>query len=63
MINETSIGPDIDPCGPPVVPVDDADHAVFTVVGAVDAQLVQQVQQQHAEVTVKLADGGFEAGV
>jgi len=45
------------------VPVDDADHAVFTVVGAVDAQLVQQVQQQHAEVAVELADGGFKAGV
>lgn len=25
------------------LPVDDADHAVFTVIGAVDAQLVQQV--------------------
>lgn len=46
-----------------IVPVDDADHAVLTVVGAVDAQLVQQVQQQHAEVTVKLTDGGFEAYV
>lgn len=45
------------------VPVNDADHAVLAVVGAVDAQLVQQVQQQHAEVAVKLADGGFEAGV
>lgn len=45
------------------VPVDDANHAVLTVVGAVDAQFVQQVQQQHAEVTVKLADGGFEASV
>lgn len=44
-------------------PVDDADHAVLTVVGAVDAQLVQQVQQQHAEVTVKLDDGGFKSGV
>lgn len=43
------------------LPVNDADHAVLTVVGAVDAQLVQQVQQQHAEVTIKLADGGFEA--
>lgn len=46
-----------------VLPVDDADHAVFTVVGAVDTQFVQQVQQQHAEVTVKLADGGFKARV
>lgn len=46
---------------PTIIPVDDADHAVLTVVGAVDAQLVQQVQQQHAEVTVKLADGGFKA--
>lgn len=46
-----------------VLPVDDADHAVLAVVGAVDAQLVQQVQQQHAEVTVKLADGGFKACV
>lgn len=45
------------------IPVDDADHAVLAVVGAVDAQFVQQVQQQHAEVTVKLANGGFEAGV
>lgn len=45
------------------VPVDDANHAVLTVVGAVDAQFVQQVQQQHAEVTVKLADGGFKASV
>lgn len=45
------------------LPVDDADHAVLTVVGAVNAQLVQQVEQQHAEVTVKLADGGFKAGV
>lgn len=45
------------------LPVDDADHAVLTVVRAVDTQLVQQVQQQHAEVTVKLADGGFEACV
>lgn len=45
------------------VPVDDADHAVLAVVGAVDAQLVQQVQQQHAEVTVELADGRLEAGV
>ncbi len=47
----------------PALPVDDADHAVLTVIGAVDAQLVQQVQQQHAEVTVKLADGGFKACV
>lgn len=45
------------------VPVDDADHAVLAVVGAVDAQFVQQVQQQRVEVTVKLADGGFKAGV
>lgn len=45
------------------VPVDDADHAVLAVVGAVDAQFVQQVQQQHAEVTVKLADGRLKAGV
>lgn len=45
------------------VPVDDADHAVLTVIGAVDAQLVQQVQQQHAKVTVKLADGSFKACV
>lgn len=45
------------------VPVNDADHAVLTVVGAVDAQLVQQVQQQHAEVAVELADSGFQAGV
>lgn len=44
-------------------PVDDADHAVLAVVGAVDAQLVQQVQKQQAEVTVELTDGGFEAGV
>lgn len=29
---------------PTVLPVDDADHAVLAVVGAVDAQLVQQVQ-------------------
>lgn len=46
-----------------VLPVDDADHAVLTVIGAVDAELVQQVQQQHAEVTVKLADGGFKSCV
>lgn len=46
-----------------ILPVNDADHAVLTVVGAVDAQLIQQVQQQHAEVTVKLADGGFKAGI
>lgn len=46
-----------------VLPVDDADHAVLAVVGAVNAQLVQQVQQQHAEVTVKTADGGFKACV
>lgn len=45
------------------LPVDDADHAVLAVVGAVDAQLVQQVQQHHAKVTVELPDGGFEAGV
>lgn len=44
-----------------VSPVNDADHAVLTVVGAVDAQLVQQVQQQHAEVAVELADGGFQS--
>lgn len=36
---------------------------MLAVVGAVDAQFVQQVQQQHAEVTVKLADGRLEAGV
>lgn len=47
----------------PVLPVDDADHAVLTVVGAVDAQFVQQVQQQHAEVTVELADGDFKGCV
>lgn len=46
-----------------VSPVDDADHAVLTVIGAVDAEFVQQVQQQHTEVTVKLADGGFKTGV
>lgn len=45
------------------LPVDDADHAVLAVVGAVDAQLVQQVQQLHAEVIVELADGGFKARV
>lgn len=45
------------------LPVDDADHAVLTVVGAVDAQLVQQVEQQHAEVAVELTDGGFKACV
>lgn len=44
-------------------PVDDADHAVLAVVGAVDAQFVQQVQKQQAEVAVELTDGGFEAGV
>lgn len=44
-------------------PVDDVDHAVLTVIGAVNAQLVQQVQQQCAEVTVKLADGAFKARV
>lgn len=44
-----------------VSPVNDADHAVLTVVGAVDAQLVQQVQQQHAEVAVELADGGLQS--
>lgn len=42
-------------------PVNDADHAVLAVVGAVDAQFVQQVQQQHAEVTVELADGGLQS--
>lgn len=47
----------------PYVPVDDADHAVLAVVGAVDAQLVQQVQQQRAEAAVKLADAGFKACV
>lgn len=47
----------------PVLPVDDADHAVLTVVGAVDAQFVQQVKQQHAEVTVELADGDFKGWV
>lgn len=46
-----------------VLPVDDADHAVFTVVGAVDAELVQQVEKQHAEVAVKLADGCLKACV
>lgn len=45
------------------VPVDDADHAVFTVIGAVDTQLVQQVQQQHAEVTIKHANGGFKPSI
>lgn len=45
------------------LPVDDANHAVLAVIGAVDAQLVQQVKQHHAEITVKLSDGGFEAGV
>lgn len=44
-------------------PVDDVDHAVLTVIGAVNAQLVQQVQQQRAEVTVKLTDGAFKAWV
>lgn len=29
--------------GPTVLPVNDANHAVLTVVGAVDAQLIQQV--------------------
>lgn len=46
-----------------VSPVNDADHAVLTIVGAVDAQFVQQVQQQHAEVAVELPDGSFQAGV
>lgn len=36
---------------------------MLAVVGAVDAQLVQQVQKQQAEVAVKLPDGGFKAGV
>lgn len=45
------------------VPVDDADHAVLAVVGAVDAQFVQQVQQQRVEITVKLANSRFEAGI
>lgn len=45
------------------LPVDDADHAVLTVVGAVDAEFVQQVQQQHTEVTVKLTDGDFKTSV
>ncbi len=26
-------------------PVDDVDHAVFTVVGAVNAELIQKIQQ------------------
>lgn len=46
-----------------VSPVNDADHAVLAIVGAVDAEFVQQVQQQHAEVAVELPDGGFQAGV
>lgn len=46
-----------------VSPVNDADHAVLTIVGAVDAQFVQQVQQQHAEVAVELPDGSFQAGI
>lgn len=50
-------------CSSKNVPVNDADHAVLTIVGAVDAQFVQQVQQQHAEVAVKLADGSFQAGI
>lgn len=45
------------------IPVDDANHAVLAVVGAVDAQFVQQVQQQRVEVTVKLANGGLKAGI
>ena len=44
-------------------PVDDVDHAVLTVVGAVDAELVQQVEQQSAEVAVELADGVLKASV
>lgn len=46
-----------------VQPVDYADHAVLAVVGAVDAQLVQQVEQHGAKVTVELPDGGFKAGI
>lgn len=44
-------------------PVDDVDHAVLTVIGAVNAKLIQQVQQQCAEVTVKLTDGAFKTCV
>lgn len=42
-------------------PVDDVDHAVLTVIGAVEAQLVQEVQEVCREVVVKLVDGGFKA--
>lgn len=45
------------------LPVDYADHAVLAVVGAVDAQLVQQVKQHGAKVTVEFPDGGFKAGI
>ena len=44
-------------------PVDDVDHAVLTVVGAVDAELVQQVEQESAEVAVELADGVLKASI
>lgn len=36
---------------------------MFAVVGAIDAELIQQVQQHGAEVAVKLADGSFEVGI
>lgn len=45
----------------PGSPVDDVEHAVLAVIGAVHAQFVQQVQQMGGEIAVKLVDGGFEA--
>lgn len=45
------------------LPVDDADHAVFAVIGAVDTKFVQQVEQQQAKVTVKLANSRLKACV
>lgn len=34
---------------------------MLTVIGAVNTQLVQQVQQMHREISIKLVDCCFEA--
>lgn len=42
-------------------PVNDVEHTVLTVIGAVYAQFVQQVQQMCGEIAIKLVDRCFKA--